>query len=43
MNDMLELLQGWELDAKAVRERMVGVPTPLERERWHAIWLLAHG
>lgn len=43
MNDMLELLQGWELDAQAVRERMVGAPTPRERERWHAMWLLAQG
>jgi len=43
MSDMLELLQGWELDAQAVRERMVGAPTPRERECWHAMWLLAQG
>jgi hypothetical protein len=33
----------WQLDVKAVRERMYGAPTALERERWHAIWLLARG
>jgi transposase len=43
MNDMLEMLQGWKLDTKAVRERMYGAPTPRERERWHAMWLLAQG
>jgi len=43
MNDMVEVLQGWELDGKAVRERMYGAPTARERERWHAMWLLAQG
>jgi hypothetical protein len=41
MNDMLALLGRWQLDAKAVREHMYRAPTPWERERWHAIWLLA--
>ena len=40
MNDMLG---SWQLDVKAVRERMHGAPTARERERWHAIWLLAPG
>ena len=43
MNDMLVILVRWQLDIKAVRERMYGAPTPRERERWHAIWLLARG
>lgn len=43
MNDILALLGRWQLDAKAVRERMYGAPTPRERERWHAVWLLARG
>ena len=43
MNDMLVTLGHWQLDVKAVRERMYGAPTPRERERWHAIWLLARG
>jgi hypothetical protein len=43
MNDMLATLGLWQLDLKAVREHMYGAPTPRERERWHAIWLLARG
>jgi transposase len=43
MDDMLTMLERWRLDAKAVRERMYRAPTPRERERWHAIWLLARG
>jgi transposase len=40
---MDKVLQGWKLYAKAVRERMNGAPTPRERERWHAMWLLDQG
>ena len=36
-------LARWDLDARHVRERMYHVPTPRERERWHALWLLAQG
>ena len=43
MDNMLTVLEQWQLDLKAVRERMYRAPTPRERERWHAIWLLAHG
>ena len=43
MNDMLLRLGRWQLDVKAVRERMYGAPTPRERERWHALWLWAQG
>jgi transposase len=43
MNDMLVALGHWQLDIRAVRERMYGATTPRERERWHAIWLLARG
>jgi len=43
MNDMFVTLGRWQLDVKAVRERMYRAPTPRERERWHAIWLLAQG
>jgi transposase len=37
------LLQRWELDERAVRERLYRAETPRERERWHALWLLARG
>lgn len=43
MNEMLQVLGIWQLDVKAVRERMYRAPTARERERWHAIWLLARG
>ena len=43
MNEMLALLGHWQLDAKAVRERMYRAATPRERERWHAMWLLTRG
>ena len=40
---MNELLERWELDVGQVREQMYRAPTPRERERWHALWLLARG
>jgi transposase len=43
MNDMLVLLERWQLDVSQVRERVYQAPTPRERERWHALWLLARG
>jgi transposase len=43
MNDVRTMLGRWQLDVSAVRERMYRAPTPRERERWHAIWLLAQG
>jgi transposase len=43
MDVMLVALKRWQLDVKAVRERMYGAPTVRERERWHAIWLLMQG
>jgi len=41
MTEVLVTLERWHMDVKAVRERMYGAATPRERERWHAIWLLA--
>jgi len=43
MVDVAGVLARWELDARQVRERMDRAPTPRERERWHARWLLAQG
>jgi transposase len=40
---MNELLERWKLDVRQVREQMYRAPTPRERERWHALWLLAQG
>jgi transposase len=43
MNSIVTILKHWELDEREVRERMYRAPTPRERERWHALWLLARG
>jgi transposase len=43
MDDMLDVLTRWKLDIGAVREQVYRAATPRERERWHAVWLLAEG
>ncbi len=43
MGNLLDVLSRWELAVRQVRERMYRAPTPRERERWHALWLLAQG
>ena len=43
MVDLAAALTRWDLDLRQVRERMYRAPTPRERERWHALWLLAQG
>jgi transposase len=43
MNDVLVVLECWDLDVKTIREHVYRAPTPRERERWHALWLLARG
>ena len=41
MQEMGALLVRWRMDEAEVRRRMHRAPTPRERERWHAVWLLA--
>ena len=36
-------LEQWEMNAKDVHRRVILAPTPRERERWHAVWLLVQG
>src|SRR3954454_19607803 len=43
MVDIAAVLARGQLDLGQVRERMYHAPTPRERERWHALWLLAQG
>ena len=43
MDEVPEVLKRWKLDRGAVRDRVYRAPTPRERERWHALWLLAEG
>jgi hypothetical protein len=42
-DELTAALARWELDPPAVRTRVYRAPTPRERERWHALWLLARG
>lgn len=41
MSEMSAALERWQMDLAGVRERVYRSPTPRERERWHALWLLA--
>ncbi len=43
MRDIQAGLTRWGLDLGQVRERVYRAPTPRERERWHALWLVAQG
>ena len=43
MNDLLTVLEAWKLTIPHVRDRRYRAPTPRERERWHAVWVLAQG
>jgi hypothetical protein len=43
MEELREDLARWELDGRQVRRQMYSAPTPRERERWHALWLLNLG
>ena len=36
-------LEQWQMDARDLHRQLILAPTPKERERWHAIWLLAQG
>jgi anti-sigma-K factor RskA len=42
-SDLTAALARWHLDLPAVRTLVYRAPTPRERERWHALWLLASG
>ena len=43
MVDVAGVLTRWGVDARHLRRRMYRAATPRERERWHALWLLAQG
>ena len=43
MGEVENLLHEWDLDINVVRENIYQATTPRERERWHAVWLLARG
>jgi transposase len=43
MVDMHVMLEHWHLSVGQVRDHVYRASTPRERERWHALWLLAQG
>ena len=43
VREMDRLLEQWEMNARNLHRRMILAPSPRERERWHALWLLAQG
>ena len=43
VRDMDRILQQWEMDARGLHRRLILAPTPRERERWHALLLVAQG
>ena len=43
MGEIDRFLEQWEMDVPGVHRRLILAPTPRERERWHAIWLLTQG
>jgi Homeodomain-like domain-containing protein len=43
MTDLQDAVERWAVTIGQVREHMYRAPTPRERERWHALWLLLRG
>ena len=43
VREMAWFLKEWNMDGRDLHRRLILAPTPRERERWHAIWLLAQG
>ena len=43
MREVVDMLKDYHLDLRTVRQRMYRASTDRERERWHAIWLIAQG
>ena len=43
VREIVRFLEQWEMNVGDVHRRTILAPTPRERERWQAIWLLAQG
>jgi hypothetical protein len=43
MSDAISSIEKWQMSLGQVRQCMYRAATPRERERWHALWLLARG
>lgn len=42
-SELTEAFARWGMELPTVRKLLYRAPTPRERERWHALWLLARG
>jgi len=42
-NEIAAVLVHWQIAPRRLRDEMYRAPTPRERERWHALWLLSQG
>ena len=43
VREMDRFLEQWQMGIRDLHRRTILAPTPRERERWQAIWLLAQG
>ena len=43
VKEIERFLEQWQMDAPDLRRMLLPAPTPRERERWYALWLLAQG
>ena len=43
VREIKQSLEQWQMGVKDLRRRMILAPTPRERQRWQAVWLLAQG
>ena len=43
VREINQSLEQWQMGVKDLRRRMILAPTPRERQRWQAVWLLAQG
>ena len=43
VREIARFLEQWQMGFRDLHRRLIPAPTPRERERWHALWLLAQG
>ena len=43
VREMARFPEQWRMDVRDWHRRLIPAPTPRERGRWHALWLLVQG
>ena len=43
VREIARFLEQWRMDVRDLHRRLIPAPTPRERGRWHALWLLVQG